>query len=303
MTDTPKWIQVPAGRRLAKVAHQALTGRLRAVEYYLPRAVKRWQQDTEHVHQLRVWCRRAQAALNIYEPLLPKRAARRLKAQLKRIRRATNEARDDDVFIQSLLTIEQTSDVGDLLERVREHRAQVAQQVVAKAVDRIVRKEQFEKRVDKLLQRVRRRTLHGGKNPKYGKWAKSQLPQLVDRFLQSGRAELSDESKLHAFRLEAKRLKYALELLAPALGQDVGTQVERLLSTIQNQLGAINDHFAASTRLAAWRSQSNSSLQGLLAELEASERKEFDIKREAFCAGWRQGGERQFAEVFNAGID
>src|SRR5262249_22855308 len=60
-------------------------------------------RDIEHVHRLRVATRRAGAALRIFESCLPDKTFRRVRKQLRAMRRAAGEARDWDVFIADLL--------------------------------------------------------------------------------------------------------------------------------------------------------------------------------------------------------
>ena len=61
---TEKWIQgVSPADRTSDVAVRTLAGPLGAVLYYLPLAAEKADEDLEHVHQLRVWTRRATAAL------------------------------------------------------------------------------------------------------------------------------------------------------------------------------------------------------------------------------------------------
>ncbi len=55
-------------------------------------------RDPEPVHQLRVAARRATAAVDQFASTMGKRRGRRLRAIVKRIRRAAGEARDWDVF-------------------------------------------------------------------------------------------------------------------------------------------------------------------------------------------------------------
>src|SRR5262249_41087486 len=55
-------------------------------------------EDVEHVHQLRVASRRADAALKLFRAYLPRGTYRKARARLRAIRRAAGDARDWDVF-------------------------------------------------------------------------------------------------------------------------------------------------------------------------------------------------------------
>ena len=57
------------------VAVRALRRRLDAVLYWLRQAARHAEKDIEHIHHLRVWSRRATAAIRLYWELLPRRRA------------------------------------------------------------------------------------------------------------------------------------------------------------------------------------------------------------------------------------
>jgi CHAD domain-containing protein len=98
-----KWIlHVEPDDRTSDVVARTLASRLVAVQHYLPLAAEKAEEDAEYVHELRVWTRRAAAALNLYAHFLPLRRLRRAKRQLKRLRRAAKDARDYDVLIQGI---------------------------------------------------------------------------------------------------------------------------------------------------------------------------------------------------------
>ena len=93
-----KWMEASPDELLEDVAVRSLDSRLQPVMHFVPLAAKHPEQDVEYVHQMRVWARRASAAVSLYETLLPKRRRKWISAQLKWIRRAANDARDSDVF-------------------------------------------------------------------------------------------------------------------------------------------------------------------------------------------------------------
>lgn len=70
-----KWVKSTPEQRVPEVAKSSLRSRLRQVSHYLE-AVASKSSPPEHLHQLRVWSRRAQSALHLYsEVLVPRRAA------------------------------------------------------------------------------------------------------------------------------------------------------------------------------------------------------------------------------------
>lgn len=60
-----KWVAgATADDRTRDIAVRTLQARLAAVQYYLPLVAERAGEDVEYVHELRVWTRRAAAALD-----------------------------------------------------------------------------------------------------------------------------------------------------------------------------------------------------------------------------------------------
>src|SRR5262245_42951131 len=98
-----KWLQgLRPDMHQAHAAREVLTARLEVVRHYLPRARTESEQDSEHVHQLRVATRRADAALRIFRSCLAGRTYRAARGRLRAIRRAAGAARDWDVFLLAL---------------------------------------------------------------------------------------------------------------------------------------------------------------------------------------------------------
>src|SRR5205085_159177 len=79
-----------------------LAARFGVVRENLPLAVEQPYKDPEYVHHLRVGTRRCGAALEAFRNCLPKKDAKKAKGALRDLRRAAGDARDWDVFIQTL---------------------------------------------------------------------------------------------------------------------------------------------------------------------------------------------------------
>jgi CHAD domain-containing protein len=232
------------------VAVRTLQVRLAAIQHYLPLAAQKAEEDVEHVHQLRVWTRRAAAALKLYAGLLPRRRTARMKEQLKRLRRAANDARDCDVLARRLAEDHSHPEAGRWLDKVRAQRAQAQKPIVA-IYERLKRDDRFDRRVTKLLRRVRPRSKHGhrAEDPRFGDWARASLRPLVEAFFAAVPSDGTDMAALHAFRIRGKELRYALELLAGAFPADFRDKLYPVVETLQDRLGALNDLATAQTRL------------------------------------------------------
>src|SRR5580765_1542781 len=83
------------------VARIALAERLVAVRHFLEHALG-GSDEAEQIHQLRVWTRRASAALKLFEPALPTSQAKKMKKLLRKLRRTAGDIRDCDIHLQRL---------------------------------------------------------------------------------------------------------------------------------------------------------------------------------------------------------
>jgi CHAD domain-containing protein len=294
---TDKWIQgVTSSDRPSDVAVRTLQVRLGAVQYYLPLAAKKANEDVEYVHQLRVSTRRATAALRLYADRLPRRQSSWMKKQLKRVRRAANDAREADVLIERLSEKESCSATRRWLKAVRRERAK-AQKSIVKVHERLSHDDQFARRVDKLLQRV---GAHGKvtamtQEDTFGEWSRTQLRPVVELFFAAVPDDHTDEAALHRFRIRGKYLRYDLELLAGAFPDDELTSLYATIETMQDRLGEINDLATAKGRLREKiESASNPKKETAWRRLLLDEQAQYDQACQAF---WEWCGPRTIQDL------
>jgi CHAD domain-containing protein len=294
-----KWVDgVSPADRTTEVAIRTLKSRLGAVQYYLPLAAERAGEDVEHVHQLRVWTRRAEAALKLYANLLPRRRAAWIQKQLKRLRRAANDARDCDVLARRLGE-DHDGRARHWLATVRKERAKAQRPLVAMN-DRLLRDQRFERRIGELLRRVhprRRGAVKGGR--RFGRWARARLRPIAKRFFGASPSAASDEAALHRFRIRGKELRYAMELLAGAFPPDFRNKLYPVVEALQDRLGEINDLATAQARLReriehAGRSPEATRLRRLFDDQQA----QLGLDRAEFLSWWTP----QLAEMLRAGF-
>lgn len=261
-TEAPtKWITgVSPATPTADVATLALRARLAAIRLYLPLAATRAAEDIEHVHQLRVWSRRGAAAFEVFAECLPRRRAAWVKRQLKRLRRAANEARDLDVILLRLGSGEATSQhaAAAWLNKLRSQR-DAAQAPLIAIHKRLKRGGRFDRRAERLIRRVRLRD--AGEQPdaaaQFGGWAESALRRNVADFLAAVPNDDADLHALHAFRIRGKQLRYAIELLAAAFPAPLVEELYPIIETMQTKLGELNDAVTLRGRLLHWIGQAD----------------------------------------------
>ncbi len=298
VAHAPRWINADGDTRVSEVAIRSLQARLEPVQEFLPLAALKHDESIEYVHQLRVWTRRADAALDMYRELLPQWRAAWIEKQLARIRRATNDARDDDVLIRRL-TNDQTPAAATLLNRVRQHRAE-AQKSVMEVHERLTKKKRLDRRVEKLLQRVRLRGKRGKLNePTFRRWAADHFRPILDEFFKAGTGDLVDTDRLHQFRILGKKLRYAMELLSAAFDAELRDSAYPLLEMLQNQLGQVNDHASALDRLCRWVEESeDAESTTYLCEMAEFERQQLNDSRQRFSMWWSVEQQSQLRDAF-----
>lgn len=298
MAKFVKWVEAGPDELLEDVAVRSLNSRLQPVMHYVPLAAKGPDGDIEHVHQMRVWARRATAAMSLYVELLPKRRRKWINSALKAIRRAANDARDDDVFAQRLAADAQQAAAARLLEKVRHHR-QDSQRPIVELWKDLFELGRFPRRCAKLLRKVRLRDAAADAAPvRFGAWAACQIRPVIDSFFAAAAADLADVNAMHRFRIAGKKLRYAIELLAPAFDESLRTQAYLAIQDLQERLGKINDIASAQARLKRWLEQPNGAEQSAyLQETVNQEQRRLEERRSEFLAWWNGGREAELRQL------
>jgi len=291
MIRKSKWIEIQSpDEPLGAVARRALEGRLDLIWHYLPLAAAAPEEDVEHVHQCRVATRRAMAALTIFEPLLPQRRAGWFKKQLKRVRRATGEARDYDVMLARLFKEcdERFATACRELRREVTRLRHAAQRPIREVHERLVDRG-YKRRVGKLVLKTRWRESERSE-PTFAMAARSGLRPVTEDFFAAGSADFSDTDALHEFRIAGKELRYAMEVYAGAFEPEFRRDLYPIVEELQQKLGEINDHATAQSRYKKWIDEGGDADRlGLLGELLAQEVDALDRKRVDFVHWWTAG--------------
>jgi CHAD domain-containing protein len=289
MGRNTKWIESQPDDSVDEVARRALEARLERLWHYLELSVCQPPSETENVHQLRVFTRRTAAAMEIFADWLPRRRGRWMRKQLKRVRKAAGEARDLDVLRMRWSDPARQMPAAQaalLLEQVKRHRRK-AQWPIEDAYHKFVRKN-FVRRTGKFVKRVRLRAAQPPAcDQTLGCLARVALGRMVGPYLQAADAEMADAEALHAFRIQSKQVRYAMEIFAGAFDADFRGQLYPIVESLQDRLGAINDHVSAQTYLENWRGESDSC--AVHQALEVGMRHEqhaFELARGEFLDWW-----------------
>jgi CHAD domain-containing protein len=284
-----KWIKrLRRNATLDVVARHTLALRLRTVRKFLRRASRRPDQDVEDVHQLRVATRRATAALELYKSLLSKKQFRWWKRRLQAIRRAAAAARDVDVQLAYFREKPPSAARQAILERLRVERLQ-GQPAIDDIARQMFRKQRFAERARRLERSLKKRARRTSLPPILP-WAQQQLARVAREFLATEPTDRQGPlEQLHAFRIQGKQLRYAIELLAFAFPKSLRREVYPVLEQLQEHLGGLNDALGRQNRLQTWLDQIDPASTDVATQLAAwrdEQQALVNRQRAAFWDGW-----------------
>jgi len=248
-----KWIpletpDLPATRFAADV----LRLRLDDIQERLPLAAHEYRQDIEHVHALRVSCRRASAALKAFRPLMQGKP-RSLVKLLKRLRKAAGPARDTDVMLARIKRkTKKTEDRAQLdfllarLKRARRRAQKVLLEVEAQTDGR-----KLERGLKKCLALLPQRH-DSPDNQTVEEFARGALRVASREMFQKASQSQPTIGQLHELRIAGKRLRYSIELFSGAFPTALRSDVYPLVEKLQTRLGTLNDHATAQAFYQRW---------------------------------------------------
>ena len=234
---------------LLRAVRIILAQRLSYVADRIPEAMEP-DGDIEYVHQLRVSTRRATAALDVFRDTVRPKRRRRLRRALKLIRRAAAGAREADVHIVMLSSLreraqtEQRAAIDWLLDVLAARRRSV--QPDMDAVLRRFRGRRFTKLQNKLMKRLH---LPSGDDTACGDpgdlslmdAARTVLPTKTATVRRTAQSDLNIVEHAHQLRIEAKMLRYALEVFSGVFEKPFQKDMSKAFKQLQDRLGAIND--------------------------------------------------------------
>ena len=242
----------------------------------------------EGVHDLRVAIRRAEQALVTFKPLLPRKTVKRIRKQLKPVLSAAGAVRDYDIAIKILLKTEQPG-AADLRRDIRMRR-KTAERTLLTRLKRL----SLRTRISQWFADLELHALQSESAAETRSEAADSLPQLAQRFFKAGHSAVTHDSgeKLHEFRIQAKKLRYTLELFVPLYGAAMEERIQKIKS-VQNVLGKMNDYRS----VLAMAREANCGKK-LIAALKKSERRQI---RE-FRAKWAEQFASSVAEEWKRAL-
>ncbi len=207
----------------------------------LARCVERARAEPvgKRIRKLRVATRRLDTAARFVAPLADAPAVKRVRRELRRLRRSGGEVRRGDVFIarlQETASVAEGADGHDvahasiaLIGRLGAQRAAALRRFVE-----VVASDRSSTTLDAL-------TLRRDEHVTSETLAMTLLREAGAAFTAIASVPTLDFEALHDLRLRAKRLRYAAEATAPVVGESEAAALIHAVTPLQDELGSIND--------------------------------------------------------------
>ena len=202
-------------------------------------------KDPEGVHQMRVGARRLRSALRLFDAWLPVGAARLLTNELRWLGRELGRARDLDVFVGELLgpiAKSRREDEGLAALHGAAESARAEAHAAVRAALRSPRYALLVLRLGRFVEGPLRRGQRAALAAPARRAVRPLLRQRAAHMRELGdRLDQLSAAELHRLRIRAKRLRYAIELVAKLFDGRGAARSARRLAELQDTLGHLND--------------------------------------------------------------
>lgn len=241
---------------------------MRRLRRHFTRAAQKPYADPEDIHQLRVYSRRAGAALRAFSGQCRSRDRRPLAHALKDLRGVAGQARDCDVFIGNLrgwreIAAPESLPAVTFLIGVAQGERTAAQSALQRAFGEVPPKE-----LGRRWQRVSKSLRNKSGTKTLGDLVESVLQPRIESVLAAVDQADPTAEQLHAVRIEGKRARYTLELFAGCLDAESVRRGLEALAELQEILGSLNDSTVTLVRLEELQQRVGASDPDLWTELK-----------------------------------
>ncbi len=209
----------------------------------------RADRDHEEIHVLRVTSRRLRATLQLLAPVVPSKHLRPVQKAIRRLARAAGAVRDRDVLLVHLaqsrteLPADLHAGLDELVATITEQRMAVYQRLIA-LFDH-AEYTQFKDRLAHLMHDPE----GWNEQPQVRDLAGSTIWRQYEALRSHDQGQVPlDGPPMHALRIDAKKLRYVLELFAASFGERAEPVVAQL-ANLQDDLGLLNDTIVAQSLL------------------------------------------------------
>ena len=257
--------------------------------------------ETDALRRYRVATRRLRSALRFFRDAYGDRETRSLRNGLSDLADALGRVRDLDVRVEHLdhwsreRPEDAPADVEPLLVAWGRERNRAAAGLVRELDSR-----RHRRLLERLIAFVEAGSPQASGDDRPGRLTRDRAASSIWAAFENVRAYApvipwADLATLHALRVDAKRLRYAIEFLAPVLGPRHELLVEKLVA-LQDHLGALNDAATTADAIRAWLREGHASLStGQRAAVAA-----YLVEREREAARLRRGVGRTWRPIAGA---
>lgn len=279
-----------------EIARSALAERLLAVAHYLKKSVG-GQNEAEAIHQLRVWTRRAGAALDLFAGGVPQKAGQRMQKVLHKLRHAAGDVRDCDLQLNRL---QKLNEAPRRAERSLKKCQDTADQRLKRLRKKLRKKGQFDLEIEQLLRRVAWPKRHSSrKAPAFALLCRRQMAPLATDFFRHARLDLSNFKNLHRMRIAGKRLRYALELAVAVISMRIHRQLYDALNELQDRAGQVCDQRAFLESVQEWLDDAKKKKsREQLTAFQRKERRRYEAGHQKFLRWWSEARRRKFVNLW-----
>jgi CHAD domain-containing protein/predicted phosphodiesterase len=227
-----------------------LIGQLEILENHLLGAVN--NNDPEDVHKLRVTSRRIREIIAIFQDCFPKKDHKRWNQQIKTITRCLGTTRDLDVhifFLQQEIKRKKNKDKNKGLNYLLSH-YQKRRECIQKDVVSMVTDLKDSSILQEMIQYSQNNIEEHKKIPetvseviKTFDTASNHIQKRIQSLLniQDSAYREEEKKKHHELRIQAKKLRYSLEIFSDLYPMDLTKEITSL-KTFQDLLGSIHDY-------------------------------------------------------------
>lgn len=203
--------------------------------------------DSEFAHQYRVNLRKARSLLSLFKRALAPERYRELRQELRKMAQATNRLRDLDVFLlaeddyRAMLPKQFQPGLDSLFKRLRRRRQSTWRNVAETLAEEAYGEKII--RLEKLLKNPPDFSTRRSRNPIKKQVSRNILAQYRAMQRDGRRIDAATpDEQIHKLRIEAKKLRYLLELFAELFPRDLVRQLIKALKRLQDNLGRFNDY-------------------------------------------------------------
>jgi CHAD domain-containing protein len=221
----------------------------RALDIELGRAIRRVlaKTDEEAVHDMRVAIRRLRTMLRFARPVFGRFHADAVRRSLSDVQSATGDLRDEEALGETLEAL----GIDDPAFAAWRERRRAREVRLRAAVISHLRAGEVA-RARRMLRGLLLFPVKASRNESLGKFARRVVNGARKEVESLRDAPTSDTERLHALRIEYKKLRYAAEIFAEALPLDLAVVAEPA-ARFQKRLGDIHDIDVALSAIARAR--------------------------------------------------